>query len=197
MKRLFLFLIFTILFTVCNANAGEPLKILKEKIDQVFVILNDPVYSNGTKKDEQRETLWKTIENAFDFNVMSRLTLANNWKSFTPEQKDEFASVFGRFLGDTYLDKIQSGFSGQQVEYAGEDIISDTKAVVMTNIIRNGVKTPMDYSMLNNGKTWKIYDVKIEGVSLLKNYRTQFRSILIRDKPAELIEMLKKKIKKQ
>lgn len=196
MKKLFVFVIFTILFAVCNTYAGEPFTILKGKIDHVFSVLNDPAYSDGTKKDEQREILWKTIENAFDFNVMSRLTLANNWKSFTAEQQDEFARVFGRFLGNTYLDKIQSGFSGQQVEYDGEDILSEKKAVVMTNIIRNGVKTPMDYSMLNTGNTWKIYDVKIEGVSLLKNYRTQFRSILLKDKPEDLIEMLKEKIKK-
>ena len=196
MKKLFTFLIFTTLFALCDTYAEEPFTILKEKIDQVFNVLNDPAYSDETKKDEQREILWKTIENAFDFNVMSRLTLASNWKSFTAAQQDEFAGAFGRFLGNTYLDKIQSGFSGQQVEYVGEDILSDNKAVVMSNIIRNGVKTPMNYSMLNTGNTWKIYDVKIEGVSLLKNYRTQFSSILLKDKPEDLIEMLKEKIKK-
>ena len=112
MKRLFLFFFtLTILVTACDTYAGEPFNILKEKIDQVFSILNDPVYSDETKKDEQREILWKTIENAFDFNVMSRLTLANYWKSFSSEQQDEFSRVFGRFLSNTYLDKIQSGLS--------------------------------------------------------------------------------------
>ena len=196
MKKLFFLYIITILFSTSGSHAAEPFTILKGEIDQVFSILNDPVYSDESKKDEQHDKLWKLIENAFDFNAMSRLTLANNWKSFSLEQQDEFSRVFGRFLSNTYLDKIQSGFSGEQVEYVGEDTLSEKKAVVMTNVIRSGVKTPMNYSMLKTGSTWKIYDVKIEGVSLLKNYRTQFRSILLKDKPAELIEMLKEKINK-
>lgn len=196
MNKLFLLFSITLLINAYNVHAAEPFIILKGEMEQVFSILNDPMYSNETKKDEQSDKLWKLIENAFDFNVMSRLTLANNWKSFSSEQQDEFARVFGKFLGNTYLDKIQSDFSDEQVEYVGEDILTDTKAVVMTNIIRNGIKTPINYSMLNTGTTWKIYDVKIEGVSLLKNYRTQFTSILLKEKPAELIEMLKNKINK-
>ncbi|MBN2417992.1 MAG: ABC transporter substrate-binding protein [Deltaproteobacteria bacterium] len=195
MKNLFIFLTISILISFFDVHASEPFTILKGEIDQVFSILNDPVYSDATKKDEQNENLWKIIENAFDFNVMSRLTLANNWKSFSSDQKNEFARVFGRFLSNMYLEKIQSGYSGEQVEYLGEEILTDTKAVVMTHIIRNDVKTPVDYSMQHNKNSWKIYDVKIEGVSLLKNYRTQFASILLNKKPDELIEMLKDKIK--
>ena len=194
MKKLFSLYLTFIMVSVSYVHAEEPFTILKGEINQVFNILNDPVYSDETKKDEQHSKLWETIENAFDFKVMSRLTLANNWRSFSSEQQNEFSLVFGKFLGNTYLDKIQSGFSGEQVEYLGEDMLSGKKAVVMTNIIRNGVKTPINYSMLKTRDTWKIYDVKIEGVSLLKNYRTQFTSLLLKNKPAELIEMLKKKL---
>ena len=195
MKKIFLFLIVAIAVCVCDAHAAEPLSILKSKIDQLFNILKDPAYSDESKKDEQHDKMWNLVKDAFDFNVMSRLTLANYWRSFTPEQQREFSSVFGKFLGNTYLDKIQSGYSGEQVEYAGEDILTDNRAVVLTNITRNGVKTPVNYSMLKTGNTWKIYDVKIEGVSLLNNYRAQFRSLLFREKPEKLIEMLKQKLK--
>jgi len=126
---------------------------------------------------------------------MARLTLARNWQAFTPSQQEEFSGLFGQFLGNTYLDKIQSGFSDEQVEYTGEELLSVTKAVVMTNLIRKGVKTPIHYSLQKKGDSWRIYDVKIEGVSLLKNYRTQFSNILIREKPEGLIAMLKNKLK--
>lgn len=194
MKKLFFLLLILFLTNITNVHASEPLTFLKGNIDRVFNILSDPQYSGDSKKDEQHNNLWNIMNNVFDFKVMSRLTLANNWKSFTSEQQREFAEVFGEFLGNTYLDKMQSGFSGEQVEYIGEDFLSDRKAVVMTNILRNNIKTPINYSMVKTGTSWKIYDIKIEGISLLKNYRSQFRGILIKDKPEELIKRLKKKL---
>jgi phospholipid transport system substrate-binding protein len=196
MKKLLFLLLFTMMIGgLCNAYASEPLAILKGKIDKVFSILNDPEYNDETKEEQQHNELWKIIDGIFNFNVMSRLTLANNWRAFSPEQQEEFANVFGRFLGNNYLDKIQSGFSDQRVEFVGEEMITDTKVVVMTNILKNNIKTPVNYSMLRQDDGWKIYDVKIEGVSLLKNYRSQFRSILLKEKPEQLIENLRNKLK--
>ncbi len=194
MKKLLIFILITLIAGICNVHADEPLTTLKGKIDKVFGILNEPAYAEGANKDEQHEKLWVIIEDAFDFAAMSQSALAYNWKSFSDDQKKEFASVFGRFLGNTYLDQIQSGFSGEQVEYEGEEIRRKDRAVVKTSIIRKGVKTPIDYSMLKNGDTWNIYDVKIEGVSLLKNYRTQFASLLLKKGPEDLISMLKEKL---
>jgi phospholipid transport system substrate-binding protein len=188
-------LIFILVTCIYSAYASAPFDIIKEKIDRVFSVLKDPAYSDQAKKTEQHDILWGIIKEAFDFNGMARLTLARNWQTFTPAQQEEFAGLFGQFLGNTYLDKIQSGFSDEQVEYTGEEILSDTKAVVMTNLIRKGVKTPVHYSLQKKGDTWRIYDVKIEGVSLLKNYRTQFSDILLKERPEGLINMLKEKIK--
>ncbi len=196
MKRIILLLLIALIACSHNAYSAEPepFTTLKNNIDKVFSILSDPAYSDESKKAEQHEKLWKIVEDAFDFKIMARLTLANNWKSFSPEQQEEFSRVFGKFLGNTYLDKIQSGYSGEKVEYDGQEKFSDNRALVETNITHGGVKTPVNYSMLKTGNGWKIYDVKIEGVSLLQNYRTQFSSILMRGKPEDLIEMLKKKI---
>lgn len=196
MKKLIIIIFITLLasFTY-SAQASEPFNILKEKIDRVFSVLNDPAYSDAAKKTEQHDILWGIIDEAFDFKAMARLTLAKNWQAFTPEQQDEFARVFGQFLGNTYLDKIQSTFTDEHVEYTGEELLTDTKAVIMTNLIRKGVKTPIYYSLQNKDGLWKIYDVKIEGVSLLKNYRTQFSSLLLKEKPEGLITMLKEKLK--
>lgn len=196
MKKLnIIFCIFILMTCIYTAHASAPFDILKEKIDRVFSVLNDPAYSDQAKKTEQHDILYGIIEEAFDFNGMARLTLARNWQAFNPAQKQEFAGLFGQFLSNTYLDKIQSGFSDEQVEYTGEELLSDTKAVVMTNLIRNGVKTPVHYSLQKQGDSWRIYDVKIEGVSLLKNYRTQFSEILLKERPEGLIAILKEKLK--
>jgi phospholipid transport system substrate-binding protein len=196
MKKLnIIFCIFILLTCIYSAHASVPFDILKEKIDRVFSILNDPAYSDQSKKTEQHDILWSIIKEAFDFDGMARLTLARNWQAFTPAQQEEFAGLFGKFLGNTYLEKIQSGFSDEKVEYTGEELISDTKAVVMTNLLRKGVKTPVHYSLQKKGESWRIYDVKIEGVSLLKNYRTQFSIILLKERPEGLIAMLKEKLK--
>lgn len=195
MKKLILFFIIILFTCTFNVYADTPLEILKEKIDKVFSILNDPAYSDKTKKDAEHDKLWEIFKNAFDFKSMSRLALGANWRSFSKEEQNEFASVFGRFLSNTYLDKIQSDFTDEKVKYVGEDMLSNNRVVVLTNIIRNGVETPVNYNMFKEGGLWKIYDVKIEGVSLLKNYRSQFTSILLREKPRDLIEMLKKKLK--
>ena len=195
MKKLILLLIIFYMTFTYNIYGSEPFTILKEKIDKVFNILNDPTYSDESIKDEQYKNLWDVVEDTFDFDSMSRLALGNNWRDFSSEQQNEFSKVFRKYMGNYYLDKIQSGFSDEQVEYVDEDLLSDKKAVIMTNIIRNGVKTSINYSMLRTGDLWKIYDVKIEGVSLLKNYRTQFRSILMKEKPEELIKILKEKIR--
>jgi phospholipid transport system substrate-binding protein len=194
MKKIIPLILSLSLLFVTKAYGEEPLDVLKTAVDQVISILEDSTYKG--KSELQHEALWNIMEKIFDFNMMSRRTLANNWKSFTPQEQKEFSGVFGRFLGDNYLNKIQSEFSGEKVEYLGQEMITGKKALVMTKILRKSVQTPIDYGMfLRNGK-WKIYDVKIEGVSLLKNYRSQFIDILIKETPRQLIDRLKEKLNK-
>lgn len=196
MKKIITLVIFILFVATSNVQAGEPLKTLKTEIDQVINILSDPAFKDPSKKEAQRESLWVIINRVFDFKIMSRLTLANNWSLFTPEQQKEFSKVFGRFLGDTYLNKIQSSFSGEQVKYLGDETLTNNRSVVMTKIIGKDREIPIDYNMILTDGKWKIYDVKIEGISLLKNYRSQFGNILINEKPEKLIAQLKSKVKK-
>lgn len=194
MKKIIPLILSLSLLFITNAYGEEPLDVLKSAVDQVISILEDPTYKG--KSELQHEALWDIISKIFDFNMISRRTLANNWKSFTPQEQNEFSGVFGRFLGDNYLNKIQSEFSGEKVEYLGQEMITGKKAVVMTNILRKSVKTPIDYGMFLRDGKWKIYDVKVEGVSLMKNYRSQFNDILIKETPQQLIERLKEKVNK-
>lgn len=193
MKRIILILLFACILLPINAYSAQPNDILQTAIDQVIFILEDPAYQDESRKTVQKEKLWKIIGEIFDFEEMSKRTLARNWKGFSPPQQKEFTEVFGNFLTANYLKKIQSGFKGEKVVYLDYEKINETKAFVETKIIRESVEIPVNYSMLVSNNSWRIYDVKIEGVSLMKNYRVQFNSILRKESPDQLIETLRKK----
>jgi phospholipid transport system substrate-binding protein len=181
----------------CSASGIEPLDALKVPVDQVLGILNDPQYQDAALKDAQREKIWETIGQVFDFEIMGKLALARNWKKFSVQQRKEFSGLFAELLESTYVDKIQGGYEEEKVLYLGQQMVSDSKARVTTKILRSSMDIPIVYSMLKRSDFWKVYDVRIEGVSLIKNYRTQFSHILAKGSPAQLIERLKHKIELQ
>jgi len=198
MRKQIMFVIFALIVTIpCSAKGIEPLDALKVPVDQVLGILQDPQYQDAARKDAQREKIWETIRQAFDFEIMAKLALARNWKKFTVPQRKEFTGLFAELLESTYVDKIQGGYEEEKILYLGQKMVSDSKARVTTKMLRSGVDTPIVYSMLKRNDVWKVYDVKIEGVSLIKNYRTQFSNILAQDSPVQLIERLKHKIELQ
>ena len=127
---------------------------------------------------------------------MSRRATAQYWKSFDPEQQKRFSELFSRLLGNAYIDKILNEYKGEDVAYLSEEMSTEAKAVIHTKVSRGGIETKILYSMYRVGGTWKVYDVTIEGVSLVQNYRSQFSRILLNKTPAELIENLQKKLDK-
>jgi phospholipid transport system substrate-binding protein len=166
-------------------------------MDSIIQILRDPQYQSASQKAEQRQKIWLIVNEIFDFKEISQRTLARFWKDFTPEQQQEFVETFSEFLANIYLKRIQAAYKNETVVFIGQDLLSDTKASVKTKVIRDGnIEIPVNYSLLKRDNAWKVYDVAIEGVSLVKNYRTQFRGILLKQEPAQLIETLKQKNEK-
>jgi len=196
-KFLFLVFVCVVIALPAPAPAAEPTDTLQLHIDEVVSILKDPQYQTDAQKDQQREKIWKIIHQIFDFERISKLSLGKYWKDFNPKQLKEFTDLFTDLLGDTYLKKIQGEYKNEKVNYLSQEIGSDSnsdKAQVKTEIVRENVKIPVDYSLWNNKGVWRIYDVKIEGVSLVKNYRNQFQKILLNKTPDNLIEKLKNKL---
>ena len=182
-----------------SASAGQvfgaqPLETIKEPLDQVVAVLNDPQYKGEAAHQEQKDKIWSIMISIFDFNEVSKRTLARNWRRFSPEEKTEFSDLFAEFLADTYIRQIQGEFQNEKIVYIGEEFLSDTKALAKTMVLREAVEVPVDYSMKKIQGEWKVYDIKVEGVSLVKNYRTQFREMLLNGTPAQLIERLKEKL---
>ena len=176
--------------------AGEPGKLLMETIDKGFAILKDPSLKRDEKVQERRQILWKEISPVFNFEEMSKRSLGQHWKSRTPEEKKEFVELFTNILKDAYIGKTDT-YSGEKVVIISEKQ-DKNYATVQTRFITNtGTEISVDYNMHNNPGRWTIYDVIIEGVSLVNNYRSQFNNILIKSSYKELIQKIKDKKSKE
>jgi phospholipid transport system substrate-binding protein len=173
----------------------KPLEELKPPIDSFITILNDPKYKSNDEslKAQQRDQMLKIAKDIFDFEEVSKRALSRNWRKFSVAEQKKFTEVFGSFIGYTYIDKIQGEYHNEKVVYGDEQIVDQKWALVRTKIKRETLEIPVDYKMKLIGGHWKVFDVLVEGVSLVKNYRTQFNSILRKEKPAQLIERLEKK----
>ena len=179
------------------AAPPEPLEAIKGPIDTVITILNDPVYKDENLKSDQREKIWQSVSDIFDFDEISMRAVARNWKKFTPEEQKEFSVVFSKFLGNTYVDKIQGEFHNEEIVYVSQEIVKEDRALAKTLIKRETIEIPVDYRLKLMDGQWRVYDVAVEGISLVKNYRTQFSQLLKKESPAELIQRLKKKLAEQ
>ncbi len=176
----------------------DPMTTLKKPIDKVIEILNDTQYQETGKKELQRQRLWETVRGLFDFNEISRRAVARHWKKFTADEKKRFADVFAEFLGNTYIDKIQSEYNNERIVYLSQ-ISKGNKALVKTKILRGqSLEIPIAYRMKKIDGKWKVYDILVEnGVSLVKNYRIQFSEILRKHPPQYLIKRLENKLAEQ
>jgi phospholipid transport system substrate-binding protein len=181
-----------------SAGAMDPMETIKAPIDAAIDILNDPQYKQPGTRSAQREKIWQTLKPMFDFDEVSRRAVARNWRDFSDAEKAEFVDVFAEFLGNTYIDKIQGEYHNERIAYLGQDFATDTYAEVKTHILRETVEIPVNYRLFKNkGGQWKVYDIIVEGISLVKNYRTQFASILKKESPAQLIQRLNQKLVEQ
>ena len=189
-------LIFCVLYifspvTHCFASSVQDQ--LQGTISRILEILKDPALKGEASTQQRRETLRKVIYEQFSFEKMSQLCLGRHWKDRSEEEKKAFVELFGKLLEETYISKIE-GYTDERVEYLKE-VITDKKAQVNTRIIAEKIEIPIDYRLYQEKDgSWKVYDLIIEGVSLVGNYRSQFDEILQRDNYEKLIEELKKKV---
>jgi len=195
-KAFIIFILIAFVPVFLYADMG-PMETLKIPIDEGMSILTDPKYKDPSLKKIQREKIWDVVRKSFDFTELGGRTLAANWKKFSPDQRKEFTGVFSEILGNAYLDKIQGAFRDEKIVYVGQEMVTDSKAIVKTKIVRAKGEIPVHYSMKLKDQSWKIYDIQAEGISLVQNYRSQFSEILIKESPDDLIKRLHKKLAEQ
>lgn len=197
MKRSVIVSLFLIFFLPAQAYAGTPMDTIKSGVDATIAILTDPAYKDGANEAEQTAKLRDSITKFFDFNALSRLTLGkNNWKKLNAGEKEEFQSLFKTLLENTYADRLRS-YSDEKVQYEKESILTKTKAEVETIVLSQGNEIPITYRLRNRSGNWLVYDVLVEGVSLVKNFRSQFSDILAKKSPQELFDTMRKQIEEK
>ena len=173
------------------AFAGPPTDSMKGTIDEVLRIVRDKELKQTTKAEERRSRLEKVVAERFDYHEMSRRALGAPWNQLSDKDKQEFVSLFQTLLTSTYAEKVES-YSGEGVQYLNERTEKDY-AEVRTKILSGKTEIPLDYRLINHGTDWRVYDVVVDGVSLVNNYRGQFMKILRASSYPDLVEQLRKK----
>jgi phospholipid transport system substrate-binding protein len=172
----------------------QPLAALQQGIDQAIRVLEDPRFQGADRKKEQQQKLWGIMLEFYDFKEFSRIVLGPYWKKFDPQQRDEFVNVFGEFLGKFYLGRLQDRYNKERVIYLGQHLISDSRALVEIEVLWRNLKVPVKLRMTNRSGKWKVYDLSVMGIDAASNYRAQFKWILSKESPQQIIGRLKEKI---
>jgi phospholipid transport system substrate-binding protein len=174
-----------------DALAGVPTDQLRLSVDQALKVLGDGVAKREHPR-ERRATLRKIADDIFDWDETAKRSLGMHWQQRTPAEREEFVRLFAELLEKSYMSKIEL-YDGEKIAWIGDNIEGD-QAIVRTKILnKQGTEIPVSYKMLRRDDRWKVYDVEIESVSLVANYRTQFNNMLRRTSYPELVRTLKSK----
>jgi phospholipid transport system substrate-binding protein len=169
----------------------SPTADLKPALSDLTAVLGDENLKGNAHLVERRDKILSLIKNRFDFREMSKRVLGKTWREIDDKERDRFTALMTKLLENVYIGKLES-YSGQEIEFVAEKIKGQRAQV--TTLIENGdVKIPMHYIMRKTESTWMVYDINIEGVSLVRNYREQFKSILRKDDYQGLVKVLEDK----
>ena len=172
--------------------AGPPTDALRAQIDRVLKTLAEPELKKESKVKERRAAVRKIAEEIFDFTETAKRSLGRHWPPRTPAERKEFVDLFASLLERSYLSRIEL-YNGEKIQYLGDTIDGD-QATVRTKIVtKQGTEVPVDYKMFRPADRWLVYDVVIEGVSHIANYRTQFNKIVQTSSYQELVRKMRAK----
>ncbi|HEX2260297.1 MAG TPA: ABC transporter substrate-binding protein [Candidatus Binatia bacterium] len=177
-----------------SAAAGVPGDQVRQTTDKLLAILKDPQLKGESKKSERRDKLKEVLYQRFDFTEMAQRSLGSEWRRRSPEEQKEFVKLFTDLLERAYLDKIES-YSGENFQYLKEREDDNNYAQVDTKIVdKKGQEFAINYRLYNTKGDWKVYDVVIENVSIVNNYRAQFTRLLASSSYEELVNRMKGKL---
>jgi phospholipid transport system substrate-binding protein len=175
------------------ADGEQPIEALQKAVEEGLRILKNPEFSDADRKDAQQQKLRIILEQMFDFGEFSRRVLAARWKNFSASQREEFVRVFTEFLGKFYMGILQEKYKDETLIYVGQELKTPTRALVNVQVVWKDQKIPVDLQMIKRKGLWKVYDIQVLGISAVRNYRAQFKSLLSKETPSQVIERLKTK----
>ncbi len=190
----FILVLLAVLIAAPSALAAtSATETIRQTVDTVLNIIKKPEMDDPAQKPALLKQVEDQIKTIFDFTEFSARTVGPKWRSFTPEQKSRFEEAFASLLRSTYIEKLD-GYSGEKVNFTGEVSSSKGDKVEVQSTIQMKDKIiPVAYRLLQKNGGWKVYDVRIENVSLIENYRGQFKDILLRGSAEDLIRKVEEK----
>jgi phospholipid transport system substrate-binding protein len=176
---------------IVSAEEVTPTDELKPVLNDLTAVLSDEDFKGKEHLVARRDKIMSLIKRGFDFREMSKRVLGKKWRQIDDKEKDNFTSLMTKLLENVYIGKLES-YSGQQIEFVAEKV-KGQRAQVTTLIENNNVKIPVHYIMRKNDSNWLVYDINIEGVSLVRNYQEQFKSILRKEDYKGLVKVIEDK----
>ena len=188
-------LIFAVLVLMpLQVGAATAKETVEVQVDKVIKTLGDPQFK-AQSREVKIAKVREIVNQIFDYEELSKRTLGRNWRNLSAEQQKEFVQLFSELLENVYADRLLA-YSDEKVIFEKETMLKENQAEVQSFVLTSdGKNIPIFYRMLQNGNQWRVYDVIIEGVSLVKNYRTQFKEILDSGSPEKVLEVLREKVK--
>lgn len=184
-----------LLMAPAPSRAGEPTDQIRGAIDRVLEILKKKDLQAKEKRAERRTLLREEISKAFDFDEMAKRSLGPAWRQRTPEERKEYVALFRQVLENSYLGKVEA-YQGEKIRYVKDSVAEGRFAAVETLIVTGkGQEIPLNYRLVKEKSEWRVYDVVIEEISLVNNYRSQFGAILQRSSFQDLLARLREMIK--
>ena len=174
-------------------NAG-PMEQLQKSVDELLRILQSQELQNPDKETERKQLIDNATNEIFDFREMARSSLGQTWDTLTSEEQDQFVGLFTRLIEQRYKGKLDA-YDNQKIIYKKE-LIKGNKALIYTAVVDKDLEIPIDYRLKENQGKWLVYDLKIENVSLIVNYRRDFDSIIRKEQFAGLVEKISKQLEK-
>ena len=177
------------------AGAGEPLDKIRETVNDVLAVLADESLQAPEQQSARRARLRQAVYQRFGFEEMARRSLGRHWRDLSAEQRQEFVGLFSDLLERSYVGKIEGAGTGSRVDYTRESIDEGFASVqtVVTNPLDSQFEVEYRLLQRNGAASWEVYDIVIEGVSLINNYRTQFNNVIHRNSYEGLVRQLRLK----
>lgn len=175
-----------------RAWAEAPTDQLRAQIERVIKVLEDPELKKDGRVRERRAAVRRIANETFDFGETAKRSLARHWAPRTAAERGEFVQLFADLLERSYISKIEL-YGGEKIQYLGETVEGDLASVRTRLVTRQETEVPVEYRMLRRGDRWLVYDVVIEGISLVSNYRAQFNKIITTSSYQDLVRKMKSK----
>jgi phospholipid transport system substrate-binding protein len=174
-----------------GAWAGPATEQLRDGVDRVLKVLRDPELRGDTQIDQRRIAINKVADEIFDFGDMAKRALGQHWVQRTPAERVEFVRLFTDLIQRAYVSKVDQHAAATKMTFRGETVEDDYAVVLTTIPLSNGSKMPLDYRMHSTRDHWQVYDLSIDGISLVANYRAQFNKVIRTSSYAALVTRLK------